>query len=120
MDDGRWATFDCYGTLIDWNGGISSVLTEVFGEDEAPRLLERYHQLEQQLEAESYRSYREVLDLCLAAIAKEQDRPLANGARHRLSQSLAEWPASPRCRLRWVSFATAAGSWRSCPTATAS
>ena len=95
MDDGRWATFDCYGTLIDWNGGISSVLTEVFGQDEAPRLLERYHQLEQQLEAESYRSYREVLDLCLAAIAEEQGRPLANGERHRLSQSLAEWPAFP-------------------------
>jgi len=27
----RWATFDCYGTLIDWNGGIRRELARVFG-----------------------------------------------------------------------------------------
>jgi 2-haloacid dehalogenase len=27
----RWATFDCYGTLIDWNGGIRDELAHVFG-----------------------------------------------------------------------------------------
>jgi 2-haloacid dehalogenase len=26
----RWATFDCYGTLIDWNGGIRAELARVF------------------------------------------------------------------------------------------
>ena len=30
----RWATFDCYGTLIDWNGGIRRELARLFGEDE--------------------------------------------------------------------------------------
>jgi 2-haloacid dehalogenase len=42
----RWATFDCYGTLIDWNGGISRELARLFGDGEAQRLLERYHELE--------------------------------------------------------------------------
>jgi 2-haloacid dehalogenase len=51
----RWATFDCYGTLIDWNGGLRRAL----GSDE---LLERYHELEPQVQAERPgRSYREVL-----------------------------------------------------------
>jgi FMN phosphatase YigB (HAD superfamily) len=27
----RWATFDCYGTLIDWNGGIGRELERLFG-----------------------------------------------------------------------------------------
>ncbi|MFL6021102.1 MAG: HAD-IA family hydrolase [Gaiellaceae bacterium] len=54
-DQDRWATFDCYGTLIDWNGGLRSAL----GSDE---LLERYHELEPQVQAESPgRSYREIL-----------------------------------------------------------
>ena len=31
----RWATFDCYGTLIDWDGGIRAELARVFGDDQA-------------------------------------------------------------------------------------
>jgi 2-haloacid dehalogenase len=57
----RWATFDCYGTLIDWNGGIRGELARVFGEERADELLERYHELEPELEADGKRSYREVL-----------------------------------------------------------
>jgi 2-haloacid dehalogenase len=30
----RWATFDCYGTLIDWNGGIRAELVRLFGGEE--------------------------------------------------------------------------------------
>ena len=29
----RWATFDCYGTLVDWNGGIRGELARIFGDD---------------------------------------------------------------------------------------
>ncbi len=47
----RWATFDCYGTLIDWNGGIGGELARLFGDAAAPRLLERYHELEPQVQA---------------------------------------------------------------------
>ena len=35
----RWATFDCYGTLIDWNAGIGAVLERLFGTERAPELL---------------------------------------------------------------------------------
>ena len=57
----RWATFDCYGTLIDWNGGIRRELARVFGEDGADDKLHRYHELEPELEADGSRSYREVM-----------------------------------------------------------
>jgi 2-haloacid dehalogenase len=51
----RWATFDCYGTLIDWNGGLMRAL----GSEE---LLEQYHELEPRVQAENPgSSYREVL-----------------------------------------------------------
>jgi len=42
-DSSRWATFDCYGTLIDWNGGIGRELERLFGVEQAPRLLHAYH-----------------------------------------------------------------------------
>ena len=46
----RWASFDCYGTLIDWNGGIRAELARVFGDDRADELLARYHELEPELQ----------------------------------------------------------------------
>ena len=42
----RWATFDCYGTLIDWNGGIGRQLEHLFGAENVSRLLFVYHELE--------------------------------------------------------------------------
>jgi 2-haloacid dehalogenase len=61
MAGDRWATFDCYGTLIDWNGGIRGELTRVFGEEQADAQLERYHDIEPALEAGGERTYREVM-----------------------------------------------------------
>jgi 2-haloacid dehalogenase len=57
----RWATFDCYGTLIDWNGGIRAELARVFGEEQAGGQLRRYHELEPELEHDGTLSYREVM-----------------------------------------------------------
>jgi 2-haloacid dehalogenase len=57
----RWATFDCYGTLIDWNGGIRRELARVFGDDRADERLDRYHELEPALQVGGTRSYREVM-----------------------------------------------------------
>ena len=56
MAGDRWATFDCYGTLIDWNGGIRAELARVFGAERVDELLVRYHELEPDLEADGTRS----------------------------------------------------------------
>ena len=42
----HWATFDCYGTLIDWNRGIRDVLGRVFGAAAADAALRRFHDVE--------------------------------------------------------------------------
>jgi 2-haloalkanoic acid dehalogenase type II len=85
----RWVTFDCYGTLIDWNGGIRGELARVFGEERAGALLARYHELEPELEADGTRSYREVLTEAmrrLGAPPAEEDA---------LARSLPEWRPFP-------------------------
>jgi 2-haloacid dehalogenase len=93
---GRWATFDCYGTLIDWNGGISGELARLFGDGSAPRLLERYHQLEPEVQAEDpERSYRTVLTLTLQRLAAGEDLELPDGQVDALARSLPSWPPFP-------------------------
>jgi 2-haloacid dehalogenase len=95
MEQPRWATFDCYGTLIDWNGGVTATLRDVFGREDVGDLLDRYHEIEREIESGPYRTYREVLDMILARLAEEQGRPLTGGERTAMSDSLARWPAFP-------------------------
>jgi 2-haloacid dehalogenase len=85
----RWATFDCYGTLIDWNGGIRRELARIFGEGEADRLLARYHELEPGLEHDGKLTYREVLTGALGQLAEEEG--VALDERDALARSLPSW-----------------------------
>lgn len=93
MGGQRWATFDCYGTLIDWNGGIRGQFERLFGVQEAPRLLERYHELEPQIESdsESFHTYREVLTLALERLAQEESVQIPEGETDALAKSLPGW-----------------------------
>jgi 2-haloacid dehalogenase len=91
----RWATFDCYGTLIDWNLGIRRELERIFGVEIAPRLLERYHELEPEIESEPFRSYHEVLSLALERLAQEAQIQLPEGESGALARSLPDWPPFP-------------------------
>jgi 2-haloacid dehalogenase len=87
----RWATFDCYGTLIDWNAGIRAELARMFGPDAAPSLLQRYHEAEPQVEAEDPGlSYRDVMRRALARLGDVPD-----GDEDALARSLPEWPVFP-------------------------
>jgi 2-haloalkanoic acid dehalogenase type II len=85
----RWATFDCYGTLIDWNGGIRGQLARVFGEGRADALLVRYHVLEPMLEADGTRSYREVLTEAMRGLGAPE------GEEDALARSLPGWQPFP-------------------------
>ena len=110
MDATRWATFDCYGTLIDWNGGIRATLARLFGAAEADALLRRYHELEPQVQAERYRTYREVLDLVTGMLAAERDdQPARPATPSRCPSRWRTGPRSPRCRPRWPRRAAADG-----------
>jgi 2-haloacid dehalogenase len=91
----RWASFDCYGTLIDWSAGIRGQLERLFGAEHGERLLERYHELEPQVEAEAYRSYAEVLTLTLERLAREEGLTIPEGESNALALSLPDWPPFP-------------------------
>lgn len=88
-------TFDCYGTLIDWNGGIRRELERLFGVEAAPRLLERYHELEREVEAEEYRTYREVLSYTLERLAAAEGLQIPEGEVAALGGSLPDWDPFP-------------------------
>jgi 2-haloacid dehalogenase len=90
----RWATFDCYGTLIDWNAGIRAGLAEVFGPEDAGTLLTRYHEEEPRLQAEHpAMTYREVMARVLERLAAERGRELSGEERDALGRSLPGWEA---------------------------
>jgi 2-haloacid dehalogenase len=91
----RWATFDCYGTLVDWNAGIGGALEQLFGVEVARRLLKRYHELEREIQAEQYRTYAEVLSLTLERLVQEEGLALPEGESRALVDSLPDWPVFP-------------------------
>jgi 2-haloacid dehalogenase len=89
----RWATFDCYGTLVDWNAGIRGELEKLFGVELADVLLVRFHELEPQIQADNPgASYREVLTCALETLAAETGHTLPEGDTSALARSLPEWP----------------------------
>jgi 2-haloacid dehalogenase len=90
----RWASFDCYGTLIDWNAGIRTELARIFGEPDADRLLSRYHEHERRIqEDDPTRPYREVMAGVLAELARDERIELPPAEADALARSLPSWPA---------------------------
>ncbi len=92
-------TFDCYGTLIDWETGILSVLKPMLAghhrdlSDEG--ILELYGTLEAQIEAGEYKSYRNVLQRVTQKMGARLSFPMYEGEAAALADSLKNWPAFP-------------------------
>jgi 2-haloacid dehalogenase len=92
----RWATFDCYGTLIDWNGGIGRELERLFGAEHAARLLHGYHEVEREVEHEQpTATYRDVLTISLARLAERERLSLDAHDHDALARSLPRWEPFP-------------------------
>jgi 2-haloacid dehalogenase len=92
----RWATFDCYGTLIDWNGGIGRELERLFGAEHVSRLLHAYHDIEREFQRERPdATYREVLAVALSRLAEREGLPLPAGQHDALARSLPDWEPFP-------------------------
>jgi len=92
-------TFDCYGTLIDWERGILEAVRPVLAahgastDDEA--LLELYARIEADLEAGPYRPYREILAAALAKIGARLGFVPSKEEVEAFSRSVEAWPAFP-------------------------
>jgi 2-haloacid dehalogenase len=92
-------TFDCYGTLIDWEAGLLAALRPplathgVVADDEA--LLASFAGHESAIEAEPYRSYREVLGEVLGRMLAEHGADATAEEKATFGGSVADWPAFP-------------------------
>jgi 2-haloacid dehalogenase len=69
--DRRWVTFDCFGTLVDWNSGFSALLRPFAGRH-TPDVMKAYHRFERLVESETpHRLYKDVLVTSLRRAADE-------------------------------------------------
>jgi 2-haloalkanoic acid dehalogenase type II len=83
-------TFDCYGTLIDWETGIRTAFTSA-GMN-AAEALRAYAAIEPEVEHERYRSYRDVLTVTAERVAARLGAPHPKPF---LAESLASWQPFP-------------------------
>lgn len=91
----RWATFDCYGTLIDWNGGIRSTLASLWPDADAGSLLHAYHAIEPAVQAADPMTYRRVMAEVLWRLAAAEGLAVPEGRADALSVSLPGWRVFP-------------------------
>ena len=95
-------TFDCYGTLIDWHGGLLAAFGEMFGDrydrlagaavEREDQLCNAYRRIEGEVQAEEFQSYRGVLAEVSGRLAVEIGVALpADGENIRASR-LPTWP----------------------------
>jgi 2-haloacid dehalogenase len=92
----EWVTFDCYGTLIDWERGITDALLPLLpaGTDR-DALAQRYIEMEAQFEAEGYHLYRDVLDRAGRRVLSSLDAAIPEEKTSPLPGSLADWRPFP-------------------------
>ena len=92
-------TFDCYGTLIDWEAGIAGALgavTRAHGRDVPDEeLLATYARHEAALEAGPYLRYREVLARACRGVCADLGVEPAEDEVAAFAGSVGEWPAFP-------------------------
>jgi len=91
----RWATFDCYGTLVDWDRGILSTLAELFPAADPQQLLDAYHRHEPEIQASRGIPYRMVMAQALHELSQEFGSAVPGGRGDALAESLPGWPVFP-------------------------
>jgi 2-haloacid dehalogenase len=91
-------TFDCYGTLIDWETGILAALRSVvpaLRDVDGELLLDEYANAEAALEAGPYRRYREIVGEAMSDVAQAHGATPTAADVARLGASVVDWPPFP-------------------------
>ncbi len=97
MTTDRWVTFDCYGTLIDWFGGVGDALQQLWPEVDRESLLASYHDVGERYAPPEGTAppIREMSRQTLALLAAERGLAVPAGREYALVESVASWPAFP-------------------------
>ena len=92
-------SFDCYGTLIDWETGILNAVRPLLDRHgittTGDQILEVYGELESQVEAEGYRTYRSVLRQVVGRLGVRFEFTPTLDDLNCLADSIGRWPAFP-------------------------
>jgi 2-haloacid dehalogenase len=92
-------TFDCYGTLIDWEAGIAAGLGAIVaghgGDVPDEDLLAAYGRHEAEIEAGPYLRYRDVLGLACRGVCADLGVQPSDDDVAAFAASVGEWPAFP-------------------------
>jgi 2-haloacid dehalogenase len=95
----KFLTFDCYGTLIDWESGILTALRPLFAAHKVSvadnELLERYAQHETEIEAQQYRRYRDVLAEVVVRLGNDHGFMPTIDDQRSLAESIRDWQPFP-------------------------
>jgi 2-haloalkanoic acid dehalogenase type II len=95
----RIVTFDCYGTLVDWEAGISGAFHAAAARDgvrlERDRIQEAYAEIEPAVQAGEFRLYRDVLAETARRVASRLGWSLAPDRAGFLAESLPGWAPFP-------------------------
>ncbi len=95
----QWISFDCYGTLIDWESGILGYIRPLLRAKNCAasdaQILNLYSELEPREQSRSYRCYREVLIDVMRGFAREWKFELSATEAAGLADSIADWKPFP-------------------------
>jgi 2-haloacid dehalogenase len=91
----RIITFDCYGTLIDWETGILGAFHSIFSDVDERKVLTLYSELEPAIQANGYKTYRLVLREVLARVADALGKEVPSGREDALADSISGWLPFP-------------------------
>jgi 2-haloacid dehalogenase/putative hydrolase of the HAD superfamily len=94
--DIQWVTFDVYGTLIDWEKGVTDAFQKEADRDgftlDKDELVPLFHEICRDVEGGSYELYAEVLRRTAVEIAKRLNWPLEPSRSNFLPNSVERWP----------------------------
>src|SRR5260370_3589331 len=97
----EFVTFDCYGTLIDWETGIRRAFKQALegtrlSQTQETELFELYQEEEKRIERQTpYRPYREVLSLAASSAARKFGKSIPEKLSGILAEQLPSWAPFP-------------------------
>lgn len=95
----KYITFDCYGTLIDWEGGIKTAVKKLVDKNgfsfNLDGISDKYIKVELEVEAEQYRKYHEVLQLSAKKLFEQGGFDISNEDALEFADSIYNWQPFP-------------------------
>ena len=91
----KYITFDCYGTLIDWEGGIRNATKQISDKHgfnlDLNGIADKYIKVELAVEAEQYRKYHDVLQSASKRLLKQEGFDISDEDALEFANSIYSW-----------------------------